>query len=125
MNYHCPNCEKNLRWRLLQHRFAIKIFKSVKSKQYSYGGRCPFCNARLGLKIHASDELVQHTIWLCTVFVLLLGLAISTFDSGDTGILLILSGLVLSVFCVMFVVQILSRGGPRSWRRYESDKHDA
>lgn len=122
MNYHCPNCEENLRWCFLSNRLAIKIFRKLKTENFTYAGICPNCGYSLGMKIHYSDVDLQKIMWGAILFTAAFTLSVYFFRQGGPRIILMISAIGCICFKLMLFIQVVQRNTPKPWRRYERDR---
>lgn len=119
MNYRCPNCEANLRWRFYPSRIFTKLFKTLQVNVFTGIGRCPSCDAELGFRVHFTEEGLSFNLMRVVTLAVLCVMAGSQWElsRGFGSVVIVVLFLAFVVYTLGLILQLLERR-PQPWRRF-------
>lgn len=122
MDYRCPNCNINLKWKLLTHANNLNPIL-LHGKQVMVAGKCPKCNIKLGYNNHR----VEKTIKAYILFIAIPPTFINILNQSEISAVIITILWILYFIClvIIFLLTIKNlRLIPKSWVRYIVIKMD-
>jgi hypothetical protein len=116
MNYRCPNCDINLKWKLLTQANNVNPVM-LHGKEVIIAGKCPKCKIKLGYNNHG----IEQTISAYILFIAIPPAFINLLNQFEISTVIITTLWVLYFLCsvIMYSLTIKKiRSIPKSWVRY-------
>jgi hypothetical protein len=116
MDYRCPNCNFNLKWKLLTHAHNFNPVL-LHGKQVIVAGKCPKCNIKLGYNNHKIEQTIKAHI----LFIAIPPTFISILNQSEISTIIItILGILYSICLVIIYLLTIKklRLIPKSWVRY-------
>ncbi|RKZ38994.1 MAG: hypothetical protein DRR16_23435 [Candidatus Parabeggiatoa sp. nov. 3] len=116
MDYRCPNCDINLKWKLLTQASNLNPIL-LHEKEVIIAGKCPKCNIKLGYNNHGMEQTIQAYILFIAIPPTFINI-LNQFEISTViiTILWVLYSLCLVIICLLTIKKL--RSIPKSWVRY-------
>jgi hypothetical protein len=116
MDYRCPNCDINLKWKLLTQASNVNPIM-LHEKGVIIAGKCPKCNIKLGYNNHGIEQTIQAYILFIAIPPTFINI-LNQFEISTViiTILWVLYSLCLVIICLLTIKKL--RSIPKSWVRY-------
>ena len=116
MDYRCPNCGMNLKWKLLAHANNWNPVM-LHGKQVIVAGKCPKCKIKLTYNNHRIEQIITAHI----LFIAIPPTFINIVNQYEISTVIITILWILYSICLV-IIYLLTRKNlrliPKSWVRY-------